>query len=86
MAAMKSARREPEKKTANSLTGFMKSPPATRLQRMIYSATALLRSDDLRGNYLVSNWIGSDPERVADYNGTKPDHSMRQMTRCDRRS
>jgi hypothetical protein len=21
----------------------------------------------LRGNYLVSNWIGSDPERVADY-------------------
>jgi hypothetical protein len=30
--------------------GFMKSPPATRLQRMIYTATALLRSDDLRGN------------------------------------
>jgi hypothetical protein len=86
MAATKSARREPEKKTANSLTGFMKSPPATRLQRMIYTATALLRSDDLTGNYLVSNWIGSDPERVADYNGTKPDDSMRQMTRCDRRS
>jgi hypothetical protein len=40
----------------------------------------------LRGNYLVSNWIGSDPERVADYNGTEPDHPMRQMTRCDRRS
>jgi hypothetical protein len=36
---------------------------------MIYTATTLLRSDDLRGNYLVSNWIGSDPERVADYNG-----------------
>jgi hypothetical protein len=27
----------------------MKAPPATRLQRMIYFATALLRSDDLRG-------------------------------------
>jgi hypothetical protein len=86
MAAMKSTRREPEKKTANSLTGFMKSPPATRLQRMIYTATALLRSDDLTGNYLVSKWIGSDPERVADYNVTKPDHFMRQMTKCDRRS
>jgi hypothetical protein len=45
----------------------MKSPPATRLQRMIYTATALLRSDDLKEGYLVSNWIGSDPERVADY-------------------
>src|SRR6266478_4644890 len=45
MAAMKSARREPEKKTANSLTGFMKSPLATRLQRMICSATALLRRE-----------------------------------------
>jgi len=73
MAAMKSARREPEKKTANYLTRFIKAPPATRLQRMIYSATALLRNHDLRGNYLVSNWIGSDPERVADYNGTKQD-------------
>ena len=34
MAAMKSARRESEKKTANSLTGFMKSPP-NKIKRMI---------------------------------------------------
>jgi hypothetical protein len=64
---------------------FHQVSSATRLQRMICSATALLRSDDLRGNYLVSNWIGRDPELVADYNGTKQDHSVRQMTRCDRR-
>src|ERR1700727_1050944 len=57
MAAMKSARREPEKTLANSLTGFIKSPLATRLQRMICSAPALLKSDELRGNYLVSNLV-----------------------------